>query len=68
MRLTCDRGWSAFYIPFVSSVVETLIGGAQPHGISTSLDANGVGGWCFMRLTCDRGWEYAFYIIRSCRA
>ena len=26
---------------FVSSEVETPIGGAQPHGISTSLDANG---------------------------
>ena len=29
--------------PFVSSIVETPIGGAQPHGISTGLDANGAG-------------------------
>ncbi len=29
--------------PFVSSVDETPIGGAQPSGISSSLDANGVG-------------------------
>ncbi len=30
--------------PFVSSPVETPIGGARPHGISTRLDANGFGG------------------------
>ncbi len=29
--------------PFVSSLVETPIGGAQRHGISTALDANGIG-------------------------
>jgi cysteine desulfurase / selenocysteine lyase len=29
--------------PFVSSIVETPIGAAQPHGISTRLDANGIG-------------------------
>src|SRR3546814_7424795 len=29
--------------PFVSSEVETPLGGARPHGISTSLDANGKG-------------------------
>ena len=29
--------------PFVSSLVETPIGGAQRHGISTGLDANGIG-------------------------
>ncbi len=30
--------------PFVSSPVETPIGGAQPHGVSTMLDTNGEGG------------------------
>jgi len=30
-----------FLVPFVSSEVETPNGGARPHGISTSLDANG---------------------------
>jgi valyl-tRNA synthetase len=30
--------------PFVSSAVETPIGGAQPHGVSTMLDTNGEGG------------------------
>jgi valyl-tRNA synthetase len=30
--------------PFVSSPVETSIGGAQPHGVSTMLDTNGEGG------------------------
>jgi hypothetical protein len=29
--------------PFVSSEVETPFRGAEPHGISTALDANGVG-------------------------
>jgi valyl-tRNA synthetase len=29
--------------PFVSSAVETPIGGAQPHGVSTMLDTNGEG-------------------------
>src|SRR3546814_11395846 len=28
-------------IPFVSSEVETPIGGARPHGVSTSLDTDG---------------------------
>ena len=32
---------SAFLPPFVSSVVETQIRHARPHGISTALDANG---------------------------
>ena len=31
-------------IPFVSSVVETPIGSARTHGISTGLDANGFSG------------------------
>ena len=30
--------------PFASSPVEMLIGGAQPHGVSTMLDTNGEGG------------------------
>ena len=30
-------------IPFVSSVVETSIGSARPHGLSSSLEANGEG-------------------------
>ncbi len=42
--------------PFVSSIVETPIGSAQPHGISTALDANGIrrqfpglaGGWHYL--------------------
>ncbi len=32
------------YNPFASSEVETPIGRACLHGISTSLDANGTGG------------------------
>ena len=32
---------STFLPPFVSSVVETQIRHARPHGISTALDANG---------------------------
>ena len=32
--------------PFVLSPVETPIGSAQPHGISTELDANGSVGFC----------------------
>ena len=31
------------HIPFVSSVVETPIGSARPHGLSSSLEANGEG-------------------------
>ena len=31
-------------LPFVSSEDETPIGSAQPHGISTMLDANGFRG------------------------
>jgi excinuclease ABC subunit A len=30
-------------VPFVSSIDETPIGGAQPHGLSSSLEANGIG-------------------------
>ena len=33
---------SAVRSPFVSSLVETPIGGACPHGVSTALDTNGV--------------------------
>ena len=38
-----EEAKATFPTPFVSSIVETPIGGAQPHGISTGLDANGAG-------------------------
>src|SRR3546814_11395541 len=41
---TLFRSQQNFSSPCVSSEVETPIGSARPHGISTSLDANGIEG------------------------